>query len=256
MVFRKPLLGKPLGGVLLAAALFSPLAFAVENSLQAQETLDKNAVVTQAKIDKLADQTADDLQMYRTASQRLDSLTIYNQQMAKLIESQKSEITSIQRQTAEIDNIETGALPLMLKMTDTLDELLKVDVPFLKEERMERVADLHTLINRADVTAGEKYRRIMEAYQVEMEYGRTIEAYRGELALSGEARTVDFLRIGRIGLYYQTLDGSETGYWNNARGAWEVLNSSYRTSIRDGLRIARKQTPPELLKLPVNAPAK
>jgi hypothetical protein len=88
-----------------------------------------------------------------------------------------------------------------------------------------------------------------------VEYGRTIEAYRGELVVSDEARTVDFLRIGRVGLYYQTLDGNESGRWNNSRGAWELLDSGYRTSVRDGLRIARKQTPPELLTLPVNAPA-
>lgn len=250
MVFRKPL-----GAAILAATLCSLPAFALEDSLQKQETIDTSAANTQAKIDTLADQTASDLQDYRIASQRLESLIIYNQQMERLIDSQEKEIASIQKQTAEIDNIETGALPLMLKMTETLDQLLTADTPFLKEERQDRVANLRTLIDRADVTAGEKYRRIMEAYQVEVEYGRTIEAYRGELVIDNEARTVDFLRIGRVGLYYQTLDGNESGRWNNSRSAWELLGSSYRTSVRDGLRIARKQTPPELLTLPVNAPA-
>ena len=250
MVFRKPL-----GVAIFAATLCSLPVFAVEDSLQKQEAIDASAATTQTKIDTLADQTASDLQDYRIASQRLESLTIYNQQMEKLINSQKNEIASIQKQTAEIDNIETGALPLMLKMTETLDQLLNADTPFLKEERQDRVANLRTLIDRADVTAGEKYRRIMEAYQVEVEYGRTIEAYRGELVINNEARTVDFLRIGRVGLYYQTLDGNESGRWNTNRTAWELLGSSYRTSVRDGLRIARKQTPPELLTLPVNAPA-
>ena len=169
MVFRKPL-----GAALMAVTLFSLPAVAVEDSLQKQESIDKNAVASQKRIDSLADQTTDDLQNYRIASQRLESLTIYNQQMEKLIASQKAEITSIQKQTAEIDNIETGALPLMLKMTETLEQLLAADVPFLKEERQDRVANLRTLIDRADVTAGEKYRRIMEAYLVEVEYGRTI----------------------------------------------------------------------------------
>ena len=164
MVFRKPL-----GVAVMAATLFSLPALALDESLQKQEAIDNSAAASQTRIDKLADQTSDDLQAYRIASQRLESLTIYNQQMEKLIASQKNEIASIQKQTADIDNIETGALPLMLKMTDTLDELLKADVPFLKDERKERVDNLRTLIDRADVTAGEKYRRIMEAYQVEME---------------------------------------------------------------------------------------
>lgn len=246
---------KPLGAAIMAATLFSLPAAALENTLEKQESIDKSAAASQTRIDKLADQTGDDLQAYRTASQRLESLTIYNQQMEKLIASQQSEVASIKKQTADIDNIETGALPLMLKMTETLEELLKADVPFLKDERQKRLENLRELIDRADVTAGEKYRRIMEAYLVEVDYGRTIEAYRGELVVSNDARTVDFLRIGRVGLYYQTLDGNESGRWNNSRGAWETLDSAYRTSVRDGLRIARKQTPPELLTLPVNAPA-
>jgi len=246
---------KPLGAAIMAATLFSLPAAALENTLEKQESIDKSAAASQTRIDKLADQTGNDLQAYRTASQRLESLTIYNQQMEKLIASQQSEVASIKKQTADIDNIETGALPLMLKMTETLEELLKADVPFLKDERQKRLENLRELIDRADVTAGEKYRRIMEAYLVEVDYGRTIEAYRGELVVSNDARTVDFLRIGRVGLYYQTLDGNESGRWNNSRGAWEMLDSAYRTSVRDGLRIARKQTPPELLTLPVNAPA-
>lgn len=249
-------LRKPLAAALVAVSLSLP-AFAVEDSLQKQESIAQSAALSQQRIDALADQTADDLQAYRTASQRLESLTIYNQQMVKLLASQQGEITSIQRQTSEIDNIETGALPLMLKMTETLTALVKADVPFLKDERHERIANLQSLIDRADVTAGEKYRRIMEAYLVEVEYGRTIEAYRGELVASGgDARTVDFLRMGRVGLYYQTLDGNETGNWNAQQGVWQKLDSSYRVSVRDGLRMARKQMPPELLKLPINAPAK
>jgi hypothetical protein len=109
-------------------------------------------------------------------------------------------------------------------------------------------------MDRADVTIGEKYRRMLEAYQIEMDYSRTIEASRGELQTGGGTRTVDFLRIGRIGLYYLTLDRREVGHWNPANDAWEVLPSRYKLPIRNGLRIARKQTAPDLLRLPVPAP--
>ncbi|MCM2680227.1 DUF3450 domain-containing protein [Echinimonas agarilytica] len=250
MFFRKPL-----SLALLASVSLAFNATAIEDSLDKQQAIDTSAAVSQSRIDSMVEQTTSDLQSYRIASQRLESLTIYNQQMAKLITSQEQEISSISSQISEIDNIETGALPLMLKMTDTLGQLLEADVPFLKEERQDRLANLQSLIDRADVTAGEKYRRIMEAYQVEMEYGRTIEAYRGVLLKGDTPRTVDFLRLGRVGLYYQTLDGSESGRWSNHLKQWELLDSTYRTSIRDGLRIARKQTPPELLTLPVSSPA-
>ena len=227
---------------------------ALTPALSEQANSDVAALASQEKINSFAEAESRDLQRFRTASQRLESLEIYNLQLQKLIDSQVQEIESIVRQTEEIENIETGALPLMIKMTSTLGEIIDVDVPFLTAEREQRVASLSALIDRADVTAGEKFRRIMEAYLVEVDYGRTIEAYRGELAMSGEARTVDFLRIGRVGLYYQTLDGEESGHWSERRGEFERLDDSARRPIMLGLRVARKQAPPELLSLPINVP--
>ena len=223
-------------------------------ALAEQANSDSAARASQERINTLADAEARDLQRFRTASQRLESLEIYNVQLQRLIDSQAREIESIVRQTEEIENIETGALPLMIKMTSTLKEIVELDIPFLTLEREQRVANLAALIDRADVTAGEKFRRIMEAYLVEVDYGRTIEAYRSELAMNGGVRTVDFLRIGRVGLYYQTLDGEESGHWNAKDRVFERLDDSARRPIMQGLRVARKQSPPELLSLPINVP--
>lgn len=241
-------------GAVCAGIALSVIAEAQQETVDKQVATDKAAATSQGKIDRLDSQTLDNFQSYRVATARAESLEIYNKQLSRLIKSQEEEIVSIKRQTEEIEAIETGALPFMIEMTEMLVELVKADVPFLLSERMDRIEKLHALIDRADVTAGEKYRRIMEAYLVEAEFGRTIEAYRGELAQGDDARTVDFLRFGRVGLYYQTLDGKETGRWNALKGKWEELGGSYRKSVRDGLRIARKQAPPSLLKLPFNAP--
>ena len=242
------------GLLVLLIGVFAPTLLALEDSLDKQAESDSAAAASQERINKLADQASQDLQRFRIATQRLESLEIYNQQLKKLIDSQESEISSIIRQTDEIEAIETGALPLMITMTETLEKLVEADAPFLVAEREDRVASLRTLIDRADVTAGEKYRRIMEAYLVEVDYGRTIEAYRGELASENDVRTVDFLRIGRVGLYYQTLDGEESGRWNPLSRQYEVLEDSARRQIQVGIRVARKQAPAELLSLPVNAP--
>ncbi len=240
--------------VIVLASLQVSNSVALEESLEVRTKADSAAAESQTRISKLADQTARDLQRYRVAIQRLESLEIYNRQLGKLIESQNNEIQSVKRQTEEIETIETGALPLMITMTDTLGKIVTSDLPFLLEEREDRVTNLRELIDRADVTAGEKYRRIMEAYLIEVDYGRTIEAYRGELPEDQGVRTVDFLRIGRIGLYYQTLDGEESGRWNSGEESFEILGSGARRQIQLGLRVARKQSPPELLSLPINAP--
>ena len=65
--------------------------------------------------------------------------------------------------------------------------------------------------------------------------------------------SVDFLRLGRVGLYFQRFDGSETGQWDKETEQWHVLSDDYRLAIRNGLRIARKETAPDLLILPIPA---
>ena len=247
--------------VLLVTASASLLCFqaipvsANEKAINLQSDIDREASLSQEKINDYDDEANAAAKSYAAALQRAESLTIYNGQLRRLIESQQKEIRSIKRQTEEIESIETGALPLMLEMTETLNQLIEGDIPFLTQERRDRVENLKRLIDRADVTAGEKYRRIMEAYLIEADYGRTIESYRGELDMGGTPRTVDFLRVGRIGLYYQTLDSEETGNLDKADRQWEVLEDEYRRSVRDGLRIARKQSPPTLLRLPVDTPS-
>ncbi|MGQ0591205.1 MAG: DUF3450 domain-containing protein, partial [Gammaproteobacteria bacterium] len=145
-------------------------------------------------------------------------------------------------------------LPLMLRMLEVVVQFVTLDTPFLEQERTKRLDDLKAMKDRSDTTLAEKYRRLMEAYQIETEYGRTIEAYRGDLESGDKSRAVDFLRFGRVGLYYLTLDRREAGYWDNGARAWVVLPGEYRIDIERGLRIARKQAAPDLLKVPVPAP--
>ena len=117
-----------------------------------------------------------------------------------------------------------------------------------------RIQQLRELMERPDVPTSEKYRRVTEAYQIELEYGHTIEGYEGEIEVDGATRTVAFLRYGRLGLYYQTLDGLEIGFWDKQQDRWVKLDNEYRQSMDRAMRIARKQLPPDLTRLPVPAP--
>jgi hypothetical protein len=242
-----------LAGLVSQAAFAAPPA-ALNTSMSVQGQIDKAAAESQNKIDKLSDQAQDMLQQYLLTTQETERLKVYNEQLEKLIHSQEEEKISIKKQLQDVEVVEMEIIPLMVRMIDTLDQFVHLDVPFLMKERTDRVQTLRELMDRADVTISEKYRRVMEAYQIETDYGRNMEAYRGELAQNGKKRTVDFLRVGRILLAYQTLDRSETGFWNKNTKKWEVLPDSYRQAITKGLAIARKQTAPELLKLPVPAP--
>jgi hypothetical protein len=151
----------------------------------------------------------------------------------------------------EVSVIERQITPLMIRMIEGLEQFITLDIPFLPKERTNRVADLKVMMDRADVAPSEKFRRVMEAYQVEMDYGNTLEAYSGLQAIRGQIRDVDFLRVGRTALIYQTRDASIQGAWNTQTRQWEELPSSYRTQVTKGLRMAKKQMAPDLLMLPI-----
>lgn len=214
-----------------------------------QAGTDAAARQAQQTINSLDDRTRDATSEYRSALQEIESLKRYNEQLDLQVQSQVEEMKSIQQQIVQIERTSREITPLLVKMVNTLDSFVALDVPFLPDERKQRVAQLKEMLTRADVTLSEKYRRIMEAWQIEVEYGRSIEAYQGKV---GE-KTVDFLRIGRIALLYQALDGGETAYWDADKKAWEV-DSDYRSYVKDGLKIARKQGAPNLLIAPVPAP--
>ncbi len=209
---------------------------------------------TQRRVDTLSDETDKLLTRYQATLRQIESLRTYNRQMEELIASQETERASLQEQLGRIELVTRDVTPLMKRMIDALEAFVELDVPFLEEERKERIANLRKMMRRANVTESEKYRRIMEAYQIENEYGRTIEAYRSTLSQGEREMTVDFLRVGRIALLYQTLDEAEAAVWDQEKRAWEPLDRSYRSDIRQGLRIARKQAAPDLLRLPLPEP--
>jgi len=225
----------------------------VTSTVNEQVATEKAAAASQTRVNQLDDDTQRLLNEFRSAVRETESLRRYNEQLAQQIKSQEDEMVSIQEQIAEIERTNREIYPLMQRMVETLEQFVALDVPFLPEERAKRVATLKEMMNRADVTTSEKYRRLLEAYAVEMEYGRTIEAYQGKVGEGDDARTVDFLRVGRIALAYQTLDGSETGYWDAGQKAW-VEDNGYDDAVTKGLKIARKQVAPDLVVVPVPAP--
>ncbi len=216
------------------------------------ETATNNAAIqSQKKIDSLSDKTQLMLEKYRTTTHQIDTLVTYNKHLQDLLTSQKAEKVSLNHQLNEIENTQREIVPLILRMLDSLEKFVSLDLPFLPEERKKRLDKLKTMVVRADVTNAEKFRRILEAYQVENDYGNTIEAYRSDLTLNGVTSSVDFLRLGRVALYYQHFDGSETGYWDKEQNKWQVLSTDYKNAIRKGLRVARKETAPNILSLPI-----
>ncbi|MDN7136062.1 DUF3450 domain-containing protein [Pseudidiomarina terrestris] len=224
---------------------------ALEPVVDAANEINQAARSSQLTVDKIADTTQDRVQQFKQINRQIQGLEVYVQQLQKQIDFQQQEKAELNDSIDEVSVVERQITPLMLRMIDSLDTFVNLDVPFLSAEREGRIAGLHELMDRADVDVSEKFRRVMEAYQIEADYGRTIEAYNGEMTIAGQPQDVEFLRIGRTVLIYKTRDGKQMGVWNQLAREWQQLDSSYATDVQEALRIARKQLAPDLLMLPV-----
>ena len=230
-------------------------ASTLDSILNVGEAKNEAARKSQAKIDRLADETRDLLSDYKTVTKQIDGLKVYNGRLERQIDNQMKRVGSIEESISQVTVIQRQMTPLVIRMIDGLEQFVELDVPFEKEERLQRIQFLRNNLDRADVTVAEKFRGVLEAYNIELQYGRGIDTYRGTIDLGGTKRDVDFLRVGRIALVYQTTDGALAGAWDKSAGAWvELPSGEYDAAIRKGIRIAKKQATIELLSMPVSAP--
>jgi hypothetical protein len=218
-----------------------------------QANADRLAQASQQRIDQIQDQTQDMAGRYRQTLADEQSINKYNEQLRDQVKDQGTRLNDMNRQIQDIETTQRDVLPLMERMVSTLEQFVQLDVPFLIEERTQRVETLKGVLTRADVSNSEKYRRILEAYQIEMEYGRTLDSYEGRRGAGEDAKTVEFVRVGRVSLMYQTPDGTETGYWDRNKKDW-VVDDDYSRDVRAALAVAKKTKAPDLLMVAVPAP--
>ena len=230
----------------------SVFAQTVDQVLQADQRRLNLAQQSQERINKIVGETRSLEDQYRAINKEIDGLKVYNRLMRAQVEGQSAVLEDIGLSMDQVDVINRQIFPLMERMIDGLEQSVKLDIPFLMDERNNRIANLKEIMERSDVSVAEKFRKVMEAYQIENDYGTTIENYTQSLTIDGSTRSFNMLRIGRIGLYFQSDDTKITGRWDNETRDWVVDNSA-RNEVRKGLRVARQLIAPELIIVPVPA---
>ena len=223
----------------------------VDQTINSQVEASNVSIEIQNKIDELDIESKKIYFDYKDTLNEFNSLKNYDDQLSQIIDAQILEIADINDQLDSLDSINIDILPLLKRMVDSLNKFISLDIPFLIDERQSRLNNLDKLIIRADVTTAEKFRNIFEAYQLEANFGKTIESYQGFLNIEGNERAVDYFRLGRLGLYYRTPNGRETGFWNTNTKKWVHKGSSLDDEIKSALDIANRQAPPNFIKLPV-----
>ncbi len=241
----------PIGGILLLMGLQSTFAQQPQAVREEQLQLQQDAQQTQQIVEALDDETMSMVSAYNRELERYQDLLAYNENMRELLASQQQERQRIQSELQEVEVVRQAIVPLMLEMVDVLEQFIALDKPLLMEEREARIGQLRSIVTRSDVEIAEKYRRIIEAYLIEAEYGQSLEAYESQITLAGTDLTVDLLRVGRAALFYLSLDRNRGGIWSEATQTWTELPADTLDSIDYAIRVAREQAPPNLIELPL-----
>jgi hypothetical protein len=213
----------------------------------------KASAASQEKINNIYDQSQELLAEYRALVEQTENLKVYNDHVNTLVNDQNSQLASFDKQIGTIEGTKQGIVPLMYKMIDTLEAFIKADMPIDQAKRLERVQRLRDLMGNASVNTSEQYRMVLEAYQIEKDLGTALVTYTDKLNVGGGEKTVNFVYVGRVALLAMSLDEKEAWMWNKSTNQWEALGAEYLDSTKTAIRVAGKQSPPQLLKLPVLA---
>lgn len=239
----------------LGGAVATVQASTLDSILAVGKSKNDAARASQTKIDKLADETRDLLADYKSVTKQVDGLKVYNTRLQRQIDSQTTRIGEIEASIDQVTIVSRQMTPLIIRMVDGLEKFVELDVPFHLEQREQRIAFLRANLDRSDISVAEKFRQILDAYKIENEYGRKIDAYKGTVEIEGVERDVNFLRVGRVAFVYQTTDTEISGAWDQSTRSWVPLSrGEYRNAIMKGLRIARKEASIDLMNMPIAAP--
>lgn len=247
------------GALSLALVVMVPStawADATDDIVRAGVSRGQAAVASQNRINKISEDTEKIISKYHQQRKSVDVLKKFNDRLRRTLSAQEVAMNKLERSIEDASLIERQIVPLMLRMISGLETFIEADIPFKLDERKARVQRIKGYLTNANIAAAERFRQVLDAYSTENTYGKTVDVYTAELDLQGSNRTVNVLQVGRAGLYYQTIDASESGYWDKGEKAWKVLDSSYNEGITQAIRISQGKAPKDLMTLPIAAPEK
>jgi len=232
----------------------APQIHAQDDAEKVRKTVDGTVTIeqeTQGQLDSWAEEKAALLARYETAKA---SVAYLEQRVAlekKEVDALETAIADLRRRLDESDRLNASLQDTLNAVVGELDEWIQRDLPFLAEERQDRIQALKDEMAKPDVTGAEKLRRVLEALQIEANYGGTVEVHQDRITVAGETLFVDLLRIGRISVFWRTPDGQRTGEFDRATGAWVELPSKYARNIGMAMEMASRMRPVELVALPL-----
>ncbi|CAM3828313.1 DUF3450 domain-containing protein [Litorimonas haliclonae] len=227
-----------------------PAQAQLESAMSTAKASTAASAASQSRVEDSDDAADSAAREYRAVLQQKDNIALFVAQQDIYLQSQKSEIQSLQRQLGTVESIKQGMAPMMLRMTAQLEDAINADLPFNINERKARIENVKSILSDPDVSPAEQYRRVLNAYKIEVSYGQGIDSYEGAHP-TRPGNVVNFIRFGRTSLVYVSKDESEVAKYNAETGEWDVLGGADALDMRQAIRIARGEAAPGIVYAPV-----
>ncbi len=248
---------------LLLGLLFSTSVLAIASAgTERTETFQQQLKTPIQKSIKVHKATQKKIEDWSTARKRLtaryDDLSAENVRLAarqaemeKMLAAARVRIAAKEKQLAALSRLASDVRPALDDIYQHLKQVERTDLPFLTQEREGRLASLDGILDDPRVPVSEKLRKTLEALLVEVEYGNTVSVYRETISIDDKSILVNIFRLGRISLFFQTLDRKTTGHYDAVLQKWAVLPSSMNHELNIAFEIAARQRPATIATLPI-----
>lgn len=172
------------------------------------------------------------------------------------VESQRAaaldhRVHELQRQIQESSRLQEVIQDSMIAVLCRLERSVDASIPFLTEERGNRVRFLRGELAKPEVDPAEKLRRLLEALLIEAQYGRTVEVIQERIVIGEVQKFVDMLRIGRLALIWRTPEGTQIGTWDPVTESHVLMPDRHKRTVQRAMEMATRMRPVQLLSLPI-----
>jgi Protein of unknown function (DUF3450) len=211
----------------------------------------QNRQVTQKELDQWSAEKVELVGRMRSARSSVEWLQERKSAEEARVESLEGRISELRRRLEEADRLEGSMQDTLLIILSRVEQSVDRGLPFLPEERDNRLRQVRTELARPDFTAAEKLRRVLEVLQVEADYANNAEVYQGRIEVGGQELYADILRIGRMALFWQTPDLERVGTYDHSTSEWVELPGGEKRNIGRAIEMATRMRPVELIDLPL-----
>lgn len=198
-------------------------------------------------------------------------------QQELFVSQQDVKISSLNSQIDGLDDWKASIDPMLGKMATGIAGQIRSDYPFEMDRRLPRLQSLEKSIKDPAASVGDKYRKALNVYKLEVNYGQSMEAKKGNHPINPTIRVGDdrwekddngevkfdkngerteifdgsYLRYGRLAYVYLQADSTQAMRYDLGAKEWADLPKKSIADIRRGVKIASGEAAPNVVKVPL-----